>query len=56
MGLRKFRKHKTYWTLLNTPATYAVTWDNIRYKNGNLNHDQYVTGQHSHTQQIRIPK
>jgi hypothetical protein len=51
---------KLTWTVLNTPATYTITWDNIRYKNGNLNHDQYFTdgntGQNSHTQQIRMPK
>jgi len=51
---------KLTWTLLNTPATYTITWENIRYKNGNLNHDQYFTdgntGQNSHTQQIRMPK
>jgi hypothetical protein len=51
---------KLTWTLLNTPATYTITWENIRYKNGNLNHDQYFTdgntGENSHTQQIRMPK
>jgi hypothetical protein len=51
---------KLTWTILNSPATYTITWENIRYKNGNLNHDQYFTdgntGIHSHTQQIRMPK
>jgi hypothetical protein len=51
---------KLTWTVLNSPATYTITWDNIRLNNGNLNHDQYFTdgntGQHSHTQQIRMPK
>jgi hypothetical protein len=53
-------KSKLTWTVLNTPATYTITWDNIRYKNGNLNLDQYFTdgntGQNSHSQQIRMPK
>ena len=51
---------KLTWTVQNSPATYTITWDNIRYKNGNLYMDQYYTdgnnGNHSHTQQIRIPK
>ncbi len=51
---------KLTWTVQNTPATYTITWENIRYKNGNLYHNQYFTdgnsGLHSHTQQIRMPK
>jgi hypothetical protein len=51
---------KLTWTVVNTPSTYTITWENIRYKNGNLNHDQYFTdgntGVNSHSQQIRMPK
>jgi hypothetical protein len=51
---------KLTWTVTNTPATYTITWENIRYKNGNLQHDQYFTdantGKNSHSQQIRMPK
>ena len=51
---------KLTWTVQNSPATYTITWDNMRRKNGNLYHDQYFTdgntGLHSHTQQIRMPK
>ena len=51
---------KVTWTMYNTPATFTVTWDNIRYKNKNLFMDQYFvdgnTGNHNHSQQIRIPK
>ena len=51
---------KMIWTLLNTPATYSITWDNIRYKNGNMYFDQYYTdgntGQNAHSQQIRMPQ
>jgi hypothetical protein len=51
---------KIVWTVLNTPATYNITWDNIRYKNGNMYFDQYYTdgntGANSHSNQIRIPQ
>ena len=51
---------KIIWTVRNTPATFSITWDNIRYKNNSLYFDEYYTdgntGMHSHTQQIRIPK
>jgi hypothetical protein len=51
---------KLVWTVLNTPATYNITWDNIRYKNGNMYFDQYYTdgntGINSHSNQIRIPQ
>lgn len=47
-------------TLLNTPATYTITWDNIRYKNANLYYDEYYrdgnTGANAHFQGIRMPK
>lgn len=51
---------KIMWSLLNSPATYTLTWDNIRYKNNSLIFDQYYTdgntGKISHSQNIRIPK
>ena len=47
-------------TLLNTPATFVVTWDNMRYINSTLYYDEYFTdgntGLHAHSQGIRIPK
>jgi len=47
-------------TLLNTPATFTVTWDNIRYKNKSLIYDDYYTDGNTnlneHSQQIRIPR
>ena len=51
---------KLVWTVRNTPATFSITWDNIRYKNNSLHFDEYYTdgntGMHAHTQQIRIVK
>jgi hypothetical protein len=51
---------KLIWTLSNTPATFSITWDNLRYKNKSLHFDQYYTdgntGNHAHSHQIRIPK
>ena len=44
----------------NTPATFDIVWDNIRYKNKNLNYDEYYTdgntGLNAHKQTIRMPK
>ncbi|MCW3119126.1 MAG: hypothetical protein JWM28_3208 [Chitinophagaceae bacterium] len=52
-------KTKIYWTLHNTPATFVITWDNIRYKNSSLFYDEYYTdgntGENSHAQEIRVP-
>jgi hypothetical protein len=51
---------KIIWSVRNTPASFDLVWDNIRYKNNNLYLDQYYTdgntGNHSHSQQIRMPK
>jgi hypothetical protein len=51
---------KIIWSVRNTPASFDLVWDNIRYKNNNLYFDQYYTdgntGNHSHSQQIRMPK
>jgi len=51
---------KIVWTLYNTPATFSITWDNIRYKNKSLYYDDYYTdgnlNLNEHSQQIRIPK
>ena len=51
---------KLVWTAMNTPATFNITWDNIRYKNNMLYFDQYYTdgnlGFNSHSQQIRMPR
>jgi hypothetical protein len=53
-------KTKLIWTVRNTPATFTIVWDNIRYINKTLYFDEYYTdgntGMHAHTQQIRIPK
>ncbi|MDF2188784.1 hypothetical protein [Paraflavitalea sp. CAU 1676] len=47
-------------TLYNTPATFTVTWDNIRYKNKSLYYDDYYTDGNlylnEHSQQIRTPR
>ena len=51
---------KLTWTVVNTPGTYTITWENIRYKNGLIYLDQYYrdanTGSNSHSQQIRMPE
>jgi len=44
----------------NTPASFSVTWDNIRYKDGKWYYDEYYTdgntGQNSHAQFVKVPK
>jgi len=49
------------FTIYNTPSiTSVITWDNIRYKNGNMYYDDYYTDNYVdkdfHGQEIRIPK
>ncbi len=42
----------------NTPASFDVIWENIRYKNGKWYFDEYYTdgntGEHSHAQFIKV--
>lgn len=51
---------KLTFVLSNTPATFTVTWDNIRYKNKSLNFDTYYKdgnlNLNEHSRQIRIPR
>ncbi len=53
---------RTKLTILfsNTPATFTVTWDNIRYKNKSLDYDNYYRdgnlNMFEHSRQIRIPR
>jgi hypothetical protein len=46
--------------LSNTPTTFTITWDNIRYKNKSLYFDSYYTdgnlNANEHSQNIRIPR
>jgi hypothetical protein len=49
------------FTIHNTPSiTSVITWDNIRFKNGNMYYDDYYldnnTGYDFHGQEIRTPK
>lgn len=50
---------KILWTFYNTPATFDMTWDNVRFKNNSLYYDNYYTdgntGLNSHSQEIRTP-
>jgi hypothetical protein len=51
---------KLVLTMHNTPATYNVTWDNIRYRNNRLYFDNYYRDGNlflnEHSQNIRIPR
>jgi len=51
---------KLIWTIYNTPATFSITWDNIRFKNNSHYLDEYHTDGNNeteyHNQEIRVPK
>jgi len=53
-------KTKVLWTLYNTPATFDINWDNLRFKNNRLYYDEYYTdgntGLNSHSQEVRVPQ
>jgi hypothetical protein len=50
---------KLTYTLLNTPTTFTITWNNIRYKNGRLEIEEYYqdanSGQWAHYRIINMP-
>jgi hypothetical protein len=49
---------KLTYTLLNTPSTYTITWNNIQYKNTNLYIEEYYqdgnTSQWAHFRIVNI--
>jgi hypothetical protein len=50
---------KLTYTLLNTPTTFTITWNNVKYKNGNLYIEEYYqdanTGLWAHYNIINMP-